>query len=306
MKTAGTAQVPRRVPNYTSQIAVSAAEVDGLGKGTYTFILPEGYGAYVEATFRSTKSVKDNYVLTLLDNIGKTMRIDGIPEPSDGSKTVVIPAEIDGYSVVEIATGASDELTDVTDVWLPDTESPLQIAEGALPASANIHTTLPLLDDYALMSSLQLNFEALKVMTTVKAPNDYWTFSCGVDCMMPDGMTANIVFMDDKTIRMKKLAGNELSLSADRQGIKANNGVLLIGQKGVDYTFVASPGHQQSGTKAATTDAKSYGRYNQLEPVIEATNYSAGNYYVMKGNKFHSIKANASKVGACKAVLKVK
>ena len=305
-KTAGVSQAPRRVPGYTSSITVSASDVDGLGKGTYTFTLPDGYGAYVEANFRSTKSVKEGYGLTLLDNDEKTVRIDEIATPADGGKSITIPAEIDGFTVVEIASGASNGLTDVTDIYLPDTKEPLTIGEGALPLTANIHTTLPLLDDYALMASLQPNYEALKIMTTVKAPNQYWTFSSGVDCVMPEDLIANIVYMDGNTIRMRKIEEKDLKLDDNRQGVKANNGVLLYGQKDKNYDIIASPGHQKSGTKPATTDAKSYGQMNQLEPVIEAKNYAAGSYYVMKHNQFHSIKANSSKVGACKAVLRVK
>jgi hypothetical protein len=43
---------------------------------------------------------------------------------------------------------------------------------------------------------------------------------------------------------------------------------------------------------------------NALEPVITATHYATGDYYVLYNNEFHSILDNASKVPACKAVLK--
>lgn len=60
-----------------------------------------------------------------------------------------------------IADGAITE-TNVTDIYLPDTEQPLTIGTGALPGTATIHTTLALLDDYALMTTLQQNYEAAK------------------------------------------------------------------------------------------------------------------------------------------------
>ena len=57
-KTAGTANSRQlRAPGYASDITVSAAQVDATGKGTYTFTLPEGYGAYVEAAFTACLSI---------------------------------------------------------------------------------------------------------------------------------------------------------------------------------------------------------------------------------------------------------
>ena len=50
-KTARQAQAPRRAPGYADKLGVKAAQVDATGKGIYTFILPEGYGAYVEVGF---------------------------------------------------------------------------------------------------------------------------------------------------------------------------------------------------------------------------------------------------------------
>ena len=75
---------------------------------------------------------------------------------------------------------------------------------------------------------------------------------------------------------------------------------FLADQKENEYRGYP-PGGQESGTKPATTDAKSY-ESNCLVPTIEATNYEAGQYLILKNNEFHSIAANASKVKACKAV----
>lgn len=45
------AQSRRRGPNIAAPIKVTAVDVDDRGKGTYTFQLVEGYGAFVMATF---------------------------------------------------------------------------------------------------------------------------------------------------------------------------------------------------------------------------------------------------------------
>jgi hypothetical protein len=45
-KTSATAQSRGNgTPGYAEKLTVSAAQVDATGKGTYTFVLPDGYGA---------------------------------------------------------------------------------------------------------------------------------------------------------------------------------------------------------------------------------------------------------------------
>lgn len=394
-KTAPVAQGRTRTPGYADAVSVSAASVDATGQGTYTFTLPEGYGAYVEATFterysltavtlsatsfnydRQEKTVGvtsvkagtqdvpadgyevsgnkgtevGTYTVTVtglghfkgtataqftigkagmdvdaedtetgkdVDNVtvqgtvsadGQTIVIDELVVPAaakDEPLTVYIPEQIGGYTVSGISADAF-EGQNVTDIYLPETAQPLAIEENALPATARIHTPLPLLDDYALMTVLKANYEAVKISATVEAPNRYWSFSSGVDCVLPATLDAYIVYLDNGTPRIVRIDESELQLADGRRGIKANNGVLLAcknGQGGDEYEIVASPGHQPSGTTPATTNAKSYGG-NELEPVIEAKNFAASDYLVLKQNQFHTIRANASKVSACKAVLR--
>lgn len=396
-KTAPVAQARGSVPGYADGISVSAANVDATGKGTYTFTLPEGYGAYVEASFterysltqvtlsetlfiydttektvnvvsvkagtmdvpadsyevsgnkatnvgtytvtvtglghfkgtataqftiskaglyveaedtETGKEVDDVTVLGTLSADGQSIVIDELVVPAAATNeplTVYIPETIGGYTVTGISAEAF-EGKNVTDVYLPETEQPLSIEEDAFPGTANIYTPLSLLDDYALMASLQENYEAVKISATVTPENKYWSFSSGVDCELPETLNAYIVYMDNGTPRIVQIEESELVLADGRRGIKANNGVLLAckNDKGGDeYEIVASPGNQKSGTKPATTDAKSYSG-NQLEPVIESKNYAAGEYLVLKKNNFHSIRSNASKVKACKAVLRIK
>ena len=227
--------------------------------------------------------------------------------------TVTVPSEIvDGnvvYKVTEIKEDAfkkkEGDNTVVTKVVLPETDEPLKVADNALKPDGqllDVEAPLALLDDYALQSALKENFEAKKISAYVTAPNRYWTFSSGVDCVLPEGVTAYIVVMEGNEIRIEPLEEEALKLADGQRGIKANNGVLISSAKDNTYEIVANPGNQESGTKPATTDAKSYAG-NCLVPTIEATNYEAGNFLVLKDNVFHTIAANASKVKPCKAVL---
>lgn len=401
-KTTGSAQAPRRTPGYTDQLTVSEVTVDNTGEGTYKFTLPEGYGAYVQATFTPciamtlTVSI-DNWYLggiaaepkvegnvgggqvtytyakkgsteftadvptelgsytvkasvprtghylaaeatadftiakagedidaedtdtgkdvdnvtvsgTVIDAEKKLMVIDEliIPASAAGENlTVFIPEMIGEFTVVGITPDAFKDKK-VTDIYMPDTKTPLTIEDGAVPTTATIHTTLALLDDYALMNSLKANYEAQKVVATAKAPDLFWTFSSGIDATLPADLTAYIVYIEDGAIRYVEITEEQLKLNDGSRGIKSNNGVLLGGEKGKDYDFVAVPGRLKSGTKPAETDAKDYGQENRLEPVINGKNYPADSYAILNGNQFHSIKANESEVSACKAVLKLK
>lgn len=228
--------------------------------------------------------------------------------------TVTVPNEIiDGnvvYKVTEIKADAfkkkDGDNTVVTKVILPETDEPLKIEEDALKPDGNlldIEAPLALLDDYALQESLKENFEAKKISATVTAPNKYWTFSSGVDCLLPEGVTAYIAEWDAeaKMPRIIALSEDELKLSGGQRGIKANNGVLLASEKGGEYEIVACPGNQESGSAVATTDANSY-KGNCLTPVIVSKNYPAGKTLILKDNEFHTIKSNLSEVKPCKAV----
>ena len=226
--------------------------------------------------------------------------------------TVTVPNEIvEGnvvFKVTEIKADAfkkkDGDNAVVTKVVLPETDEPLKIEEDALKPDGNlldVEAPLALLDDYALQESLKENFEAVKISAIVTAPNKYWTFSSGVDCILPEGVTAYIAVWENDAPRIIELEESQLLLKDGKRGIKANNGVLIASEKGNAYEIVANPGNQQSGTTPATTDAKNY-EGNCLVPTIVATNYEAGKFLILKDNTFHTIAANASKVKACKAV----
>jgi hypothetical protein len=189
----------------------------------------------------------------------------------------------------------------VTKVILPDTEQPLTVEAGAMSpdgAPIEVQTPLALLDDYALMLTLKDNFEGKLITATAKAPQRFWTFSSGVDVLVPMGVTVYRAFMQDGAIRTLPIE------MANASGIiLANNGVLLSCDEmkgGAEYTFVANPVNQQSGTTPATTDACSY-EGNSMVPTIVGTNYPTGRFYILKNNEFHTMSANG-KVPACKAV----
>ena len=217
------------------------------------------------------------------------------------------------YEITSIAADAfvSNEPTAiVTTVVLPDTENPLTFEAGAMNNGSNdamkVLAPLQHLDDYALDNALAQSYESLKVSAVVTPPNRYWTFSCGVDVLVPEGVSVYTCQVNNqKEVEITPIAEEKLTVEGERI-IMANNGVLVACTDGSDdnaFEIVANPGRQKSGSKIVTTDAKSYG-VNQLEPVIEKKNYAASDYYVLVENEFHPILFNTSKVSACKAVLK--
>lgn len=198
----------------------------------------------------------------------------------------------------------NDENVKVTKVILPDTQEPLQVEAGAMKPDGkpiDVQTPLSLLDDYALMNTMKENYEANKVTAKATAPERFWTFSSGVDVKVPEGVTVYRAFAENGDIHILPIdEANQSKI------IKANNGVLLSCDElkgGKAYEFVANPGGPKSGTKPATTDAKSY-EGNSMVPVIETKNYATGQNLIMKGNQFHTISANG-KVPACKAVFDI-
>lgn len=238
-----------------------------------------------------------------------------VPVQTDMTElTVVIPVtntSADGNTVYKVTHITADAFktadgsnAKVTKVILPDTEEMLTMDDGAMKPDGEpieVITPLAMLDDYSLNPALKENFESQKISAIVTAPNKYWTFSSGVDCILPEGVSAYIAVWENDAPRIVELEESQLLLKDGKRGIKANNGVLIASEKGNAYEIVANPGNQQSGTTPATTDAKNY-EGNCLVPTIVATNYEAGKYLILKDNTFHTIAANASKVKACKAV----
>lgn len=236
--------------------------------------------------------------------------ITGIEVPATAPKEIVIEVAASTkvgnnvFEVREIKAGAfktNDANVKVTKVILPNTEKALEIEAGAMKPDGKaieVETPLALLDDYALMLSLKENFEGKLVSAKATAPERFWTFSSGVDVVVPEGVTVYRAFTENGAIRILPI--DEANNS---KIIKANNGVLLSCDElkgGKAYEFVANPGAQESGTVPATTDARSY-EGNSMVPAIVATNYPTGQFYILKGNQFHTM-SSTGKVPACKAV----
>ena len=63
-KTADVAQARQQAPGYADKLKVTAVSTDDTGKGTYQFTLPDGYGAYVEATFTPCIAISPTVTIT--------------------------------------------------------------------------------------------------------------------------------------------------------------------------------------------------------------------------------------------------
>ena len=239
--------------------------------------------------------------------------ITGVEVPQTAPQEIVIevaPSTQVGNNVFVVreikadAFKTNDANVKVTKVILPDTEEPLTVEAGAMKPDGqpiDVQTPLALLDDYALMNTMKENYEANKVTAKATAPDRFWTFSSGVDVLVPEGVTVYRAFNENGNIRILPIE------MANASGIiLANNGVLLSCDEmkgGKAYEFVANPSGPQSGTTPATTDACSY-EGNSMVPVIETKNYATGQYLILKNNEFHTISANG-KVPACKAVFDI-
>lgn len=236
--------------------------------------------------------------------------ITGVEVPAGAPQEIVVKVEAStkvGNNVFEVreikanAFNTNDPNVKVTKVILPDTEEPLTVEAGAMKPDGKpieVQTPLALLDDYALMNTMKENYEAKKVTAKATSPARFWTFSSGVDVLVPAGVTVYRAFMQDGAIRTLPID------KANASGIiLANNGVLLSCNSmtgGAEYTFVANPSGPKSGTTPATTDACSY-EGNSMVPTIVGTNYPTGRFLILKNNEFHTMSANG-KVPACKAV----
>jgi hypothetical protein len=289
---------------------VFAADVTATinGEEATAVVTPEGKLAVARAFEKTLRVVvvDNQFVVNVNDPQGKTVVIDNtIPN----TETVVyIPATvtIDGetYAVTEVAEDAFKNWTALTDVYLPETDEPLAIGEGAFDNGTvvNIHTPLSLLDDYALAPALEDNFEAAKISAPMTFASRLVTFSCGVDVVLPEGVVSHYVkAKNDNAVTLVDIEGADLFVGGVA-AVKANNGVIFSGVQGQTYTIVAHAGRQISGTPVATGDAEDYAD-NLLEPVIEAKSYDADKYYVLYKDEFRVI-ADESKVPANRAVLR--
>ena len=249
-----------------------------------------------------------------------------IEKPADATEShpvsvsVYIPEELKDFNGASGATEGvgsnslvTSEAVPVTDVYLPDTETRLSLARYAFridireEKTARIHTSLRLLDDYALAVGLRAEYRDGNVMTTVTPSTKLWTFSSAIDIVMPDGLTGNTCKAEGTNMVIMK---NITSPTANVEGtvrtlIKANNGVVMEGKPNESYLLRAWPCEERPTGMwpIPTGNARSYAD-NELEPVIEETHFTPTEYYILYNNEFHELDPNdQTSVSACKAVL---
>ena len=269
--------------NYTAKVT---GKNNFTGSVTADFaIVKEEMGVEAEET-ESGEEVDDvTMTVSVVNRTQKQLTLDVVNVPDGKDVIVEIPAQINGWDVIGIADGAVNN--NVTDVYMPNTgETAINVTDAAM-GLATIHVDILLLDNYAKM--LPGHVGKKKVVSEVtQTAKRFWSFSCGVDVELPAGVTANIV---------KANTDNQVTSEPIKEDVvKANNGVLLEGEQGVEYQITALP---------ATSVGNDYAG-NLLEPVIEKKHYGYGQgYYILKDGKFYAIANDAAEVPSCKAVLHI-
>ena len=292
----------------------------------FTIVQGAVTGSGIEVRRNDTKALVDNEAY--LTEINGKLRIDHVniinPDPENSiaaGVSVYIPASlknVDNKTGDTYGVGSDLIVTDakvpVTDVYMPETEEILNVATKAFRLVADesktafIHVPLTLLDDYALTPGLKAEYEAGKVVTSVKPATQYWTFSSAVDVVVPEGLTANICSANGlKAVAITAITETTATVDGvSRILVKANNGVLMKGTANSDYDLRAWPSEERpSGlTPIPTADAKSYAG-NELVPATVKTHFTPTEYYILYNETFYELKPDDNtSVSACKAVLK--
>ena len=271
----------------------------------------------------TNEQVDNDAFLTVMDD--GTLRIDQIsiinPDAVNGvarGVSVYIPATLKNYDDKTGATyGVASDIivTDanvpVTDIYMPETDEMIQVAANAFrlnpttSTTARIHTTLALLDDYALTPGLQAEYEAGHVVASVHATSQYWTLSCGVDVALPDGVTPIICKLrDNASLAAYAITEPTVQTEEGPQVLLFSNNGLLMKSKTGHYMLTAWPtAAHPSGSAISTEPANSY-EGNLLEFILESKHlpYNEG-YFVLKDGQFHPVKDNAAMVPAGRAVV---
>lgn len=311
-------------------------EIDTQSSHTYTFAMPDGdvevSGCFCQKiesaievfeTGDMQKPMDGTIILGCIEEEGKNVILEEIILPDTGSDkklTIFVPSNLtapDGSvcQVTGIDTGTFLGLVNVTDIYLPETDKPLELSRDALRLSmdeslmAYIHTPSYLLDDYALMKTMQDHLHAMKIMAVIHTVNKYWTWSCGVDVVLPEH--AKVYVLGD--VGESSLYMIEQTDAFDESGtlrvIKANTGVLVAGAlPDTDYTMVACPNTSYSEISEQDNlddPARQYESQDMLIPVTEPRHFESEGIYILSGNMFHPILQEGTQVEvtACKAVL---
>lgn len=188
-----------------------------------------------------------------------------------------------------------------------DNHSTMHIMMEEPDQLAAIESSMSLLSDYAVDDVIADNVKAGFVRGKAAPPNKYWTFSCGVDVVVPDGVDVYVTTINNGVADRRILTDSELDLKGvGKRVIPANNGVLLAcpGDTGNAYDMVVQ---YNAGITSidATKDAKSWGENaNHLVPVIRTSHYESGQYYMLYHGKWVVLASDDAKVPAGKALLK--
>ena len=299
---------PRRTPAIGKFISLTE-----IGTESYSFVMPDN-DVIVSALFYEEGGLYVD-VDTEGEGTGEGDKITLEVEPDYDTFTATInmvsqngsmaPAKVrlpmtvtdaggNVFQVTTIAAYAFYGQTNITDIYLPDTDIPLNIedkaflldyATGTSHHIPTIHTPFNLLDDYALMDGMSENYTASKMKATVTALHRYNTLASAVDIKVPEDISVY-------TAHGNSNAQVELESLGNGIVIKANNGVLL--ESPIDgshsYEVTAIPTSERpSGMTPPTDNAQSYPN-NQLVPVIaEHHFYAERNYHVLRNNQFFPI-----------------
>ena len=334
-----TGQFENAEAGENKNVSISDLTLDGESVANYE-LATEGQQTATTATIRQTifdrrhsgilvrrndtnEQVDNEAYLTVMAD--GTMRIDQIsivnPDPVNGiagGVSIYIPATLkdpDGTTGAIYGVASNIIVTDanvpVTDIYMPETDKIINVATQAFHlntttgATVRIHTSLALLDDYALTPGLKAEYVDGHVMTTVHVTSEYWTLSSGVDVALPKTITPMICKLyDNSSLATYDITEPVVKTDDGEQVLLlSNNGVLLKSMPG-DYTLTAWPSVKHpSGSAISSEQANSY-EGNLLECIVESKHlpYNEG-YYVLKDGKFHPVKNNDAKIPAGKAVV---
>ena len=197
-------------------------------------------------------------------------------------------------------------------------ESLIELEENALKTYDSpiaffvVDTPLSQLGDYAVDKGdgeeliLKDNIDKGALKATATPPNKYWTFSCGVDIVLPENIKAYTCRIVDGETDIVELTNAQLDADEDgKRVIPANNGVLLACPDNAEsnaYDMVVQ--YNEGITAIATEDAKTWGDQNALVPVIRKAHYNPGDYYMLYHGKWVVLASDAEQVPAGKALLK--
>lgn len=289
----GTDQCDVTVGGEQVEAGTYTATATALSNGNYK--LPQAVTCEYSITKKIEDDTKDavegNVKAEVYDETTKQAVITDMTAQA-GETTFTIPSNINGYDVVAV-NGTLNNADNITDIYLPGedgkaiTVNDANLFVGTGSKKAIVHAPVRVLQNYAAMLPGHVG-EAKLVSEVTQTAQRYWTFSCGVDVQLPEGLEVNII---------KARSASEVEkVVVKTNTVKANNGVMIIGQQGVTYTLTAL------GTTAAGNDYAG----NILEPVLNDTHYAyASGYYILKNGQFHAIANDATQIPANKAVLHI-